>query len=48
MRELEESGTLDGERGVYRMAREIDELPVPPTVQAILAARIDRLQPRRR
>ena len=43
VRELDESGTLDGERGRYRMAREIDELPVPPTVQAILAARIDRL-----
>jgi class 3 adenylate cyclase/tetratricopeptide (TPR) repeat protein len=43
VRELDESGTLDGERGAYRMAREIDELPVPPTVQAILAARIDRL-----
>ncbi len=45
VRELDESGTLDGERGSYRMAREIDELPVPPTVQAILAARIDRLTP---
>ena len=45
VRELEESGTLDGERGAYRMAREIDVLPVPPTVQAIIAARIDRLSP---
>ena len=45
VRELDESGTLDGERGAYRMAREIDELPVPPTVQAIIAARIDRLPP---
>ena len=45
VRELDESGTLDGERGAYRMAREIDELPVPPTVQAIIAARIDRLTP---
>ncbi len=43
VRELAESGTLDGARGAYRMAREIDELPVPPTVQTILAARIDRL-----
>jgi adenylate cyclase len=43
VRELHESGTLAGDRGAYRMAREIDELPVPPTVQAILAARIDRL-----
>jgi adenylate cyclase len=45
VRELDESGTLDGERGAYRMAREIDALPVPPTVQAIIAARIDRLTP---
>ena len=45
VRELDESGTLDGERGAYRMAREIDVLPVPPTVQAIIAARIDRLTP---
>jgi adenylate cyclase len=43
VRELAESGTLDGDRGAYRMAREIDQLPVPPTVQTILAARIDRL-----
>ncbi len=43
VRELAESGTLTGERGAYRMARQINELPVPPTVQAILAARIDRL-----
>ena len=45
VRELDESGTLAGEKGAYRMAREIDELPVPPTVQTILAARIDRLPP---
>ena len=45
VRELAGSGTLEGERGAYRMAREIDGLPVPPTVQAILAARIDRLSP---
>ena len=43
VRELAESGTLVGTKGAYRMGREIDELPVPPTVQAILAARIDRL-----
>jgi adenylate cyclase len=43
VRELVENGTLSGDRGEHRMAREIDELPVPPTVQSILAARIDRL-----
>lgn len=43
VRELAESGALEGERGGYRLVREIGELAVPPTVQAILAARIDRL-----
>jgi class 3 adenylate cyclase/tetratricopeptide (TPR) repeat protein len=43
VRELEESGALEGERGAYRLVREIDELAVPPSVQTILAARIDRL-----
>ncbi len=45
VRELAESGTLVGAKGSYSMAREIGELSVPPTVQAILAARIDRLPP---
>ena len=45
VRELAESGTLVGAKGAYSMAREVGELPVPPTVQAILAARIDRLPP---
>jgi adenylate cyclase len=44
VRELAESGALEGDRGAYRLVREIDELKVPPTVQAILAARIDRLE----
>jgi len=43
VRELAESGALEGSRGAYRLIHEIDELKVPPTVQAILAARIDRL-----
>jgi class 3 adenylate cyclase/tetratricopeptide (TPR) repeat protein len=41
--ELAESGTLAGERGAYKLVRQIDDIAVPPTVQAILAARIDRL-----
>jgi class 3 adenylate cyclase/tetratricopeptide (TPR) repeat protein len=45
VRELAESGALEGERGAYRLVHEIGELSVPPTVQAILAARIDRLEP---
>ncbi len=45
VRELAESGYLEGERGVYRLARPIEEAGVPVTVQAILASRIDRLDP---
>jgi adenylate cyclase len=45
VRELAESGHLEGERGAYRLARPIEGGGVPVTVQAILAARIDRLEP---
>ncbi|HEY0317678.1 MAG TPA: AAA family ATPase [Solirubrobacterales bacterium] len=43
VRELAESGYLEGERGAYRLARPIEDSGVPVTVQAVLAARIDRL-----
>jgi len=45
VRELAESGHLVGERGGYRLARPIEGARVPVTVQAVLAARIDRLGP---
>jgi class 3 adenylate cyclase/tetratricopeptide (TPR) repeat protein len=45
VRELAESGHLEGERGDYRLARPIEDAKVPATVQAILSARIDRLDP---
>jgi class 3 adenylate cyclase/tetratricopeptide (TPR) repeat protein len=45
VRTLVETGALAGERGAYRMARAFDTIQVPATVQAILAARIDRLTP---
>jgi class 3 adenylate cyclase/tetratricopeptide (TPR) repeat protein len=45
IRELAESGYLEGSRGAYRLARPIDDAGVPATVQAILSARIDRLDP---
>jgi class 3 adenylate cyclase/tetratricopeptide (TPR) repeat protein len=45
VRELAESGFLLGERGAYRLARPIEDAGVPVTVQAVLAARIDRLDP---
>ena len=45
MRTLVETGVLVGERGAYRLAQPLDTLQVPATVQALLAARIDRLPP---
>src|SRR5438132_5290913 len=43
VRALVETGVLIGERGAYRLAKALQELHVPATVQAVLAARIDRL-----
>jgi len=43
VRALVETGVLVGEPGAYRLARPLDGLQVPATVQAVLAARIDRL-----
>ena len=43
---LAEEGALEGERGDYRLSREISQLAIPPTVQSVLAARIDRLPER--
>jgi predicted ATPase/class 3 adenylate cyclase len=40
---LVEGGNLEGERGAYRLARAIDTIPLPATIEALLAARIDRL-----
>ena len=40
---LVEEGTLSGDRGQYHLAVAPTELQIPPTVQGILAARIDRL-----
>jgi class 3 adenylate cyclase/tetratricopeptide (TPR) repeat protein len=43
VRELAECGYLEGERGAYRLTKPIEDAGVPVTVQAVLAARIDRL-----
>ncbi len=43
VRALVETGALVGERGAYRLTRPIQTIEVPATVQAILAARIERL-----
>ena len=45
VRALVETGVLVGERGAYRLAHALQSLQVPATVQAVLAARIDRLPP---
>jgi class 3 adenylate cyclase/tetratricopeptide (TPR) repeat protein len=45
VRSLVETEVLVGERGAYRLGRDPGAIQVPPTVQAILAARIDRLLP---
>ena len=45
VRHLVETGALSGERGAYRVGRAADAAEVPATVQALLAARIDRLAP---
>ena len=45
VRTLVETGVLVGERGAYHLVQPLDTLQVPATVQALLAARIDRLPP---
>jgi tetratricopeptide (TPR) repeat protein len=45
VRALVETGALIGEPGAYRLAQPVDSLQVPATVQAVLAARLDRLPP---
>ena len=43
VRDLAGRGVLSGSRGRYRLLGDVDEIAVPATVQAVLAARIDRL-----
>jgi tetratricopeptide (TPR) repeat protein len=45
VRSLVETEVLVGERGAYRLGKDPIGIQVPATVQAILAARIDRLPP---
>ena len=41
---IAERGDLEGERGAYRLKGRVDSVPLPPTVQAVVAARIDHLE----
>ena len=45
VRDLADRGVLTGGRGNYSFSGEVDEVTVPPTLQAAIAARIDRLEP---
>ena len=45
---LAEDGALEGRKGAYKRVRPVDEIAIPPTVQAVLGARIDRLPERER
>src|SRR5262249_23655562 len=45
VRTLVETKALAGERGRYRLTQPVQAIQVPPTVQVMLAARIDRLAP---
>ena len=45
MRELAERGVLKGDRGGYTCGTDLAEVTVPATLQATIAARIDRLDP---
>jgi adenylate cyclase len=43
---LVEISTLAGTKGAYRLVAPVDALEIPPTVQSVLAARLDRLAER--
>ena len=41
---LVERGDFEGQKGAYRLKGSADSIPLPSTVQAVIAARIDRLE----
>jgi predicted ATPase len=45
VRELAERGVLEGDRGGYTCRTDVADVSVPATLQATIAARIDRLDP---
>jgi class 3 adenylate cyclase/tetratricopeptide (TPR) repeat protein len=48
IRSLVEGGVLRGRIGDYRLSRELCDIRIPESVQAVLASRIDRLTPAQR
>jgi class 3 adenylate cyclase len=45
VRDLAERGVLQGKRGEYLLCTAVDDVSVPATLKATIAARIDRLEP---
>jgi len=45
VRSLVETGALSGELGAYKLTKKFDTVKMPATVHAIIASRIDRLEP---
>ncbi len=45
VRDLAERGVLHGQRGAYELGGGVADVEVPPTLQATIGARIDRLAP---
>jgi adenylate cyclase len=43
VRDLAERGSIHGERGSYQLLGEVADITAPPTLHAVIAARIDRL-----
>ncbi|HYW64107.1 MAG TPA: adenylate/guanylate cyclase domain-containing protein [Bradyrhizobium sp.] len=48
VRSLIESGALRAHDADYELTRELKEIQIPETVQSVIAARIDRLNPKRK
>lgn len=46
VRSLVEAGRLEGRPGGYRLVAPVEDLEIPETVRAVIAARIDRLSER--
>src|SRR5262249_25756627 len=44
VRALAETGVIAGERGAYRLEKPLGTIHIPDRVQALLAARVDRLE----
>src|SRR6266478_4143151 len=48
VRVLVETRVLEGERGCYRLVQPVSSIQVPATIEQVLSARIDRLEPSER